>query len=335
MKVRIDWDDTSNRNKNIKVDENISDFQDKDEREKEDEKDYNSGANSFSNDTNLQIFSKPGIKGHSIKNRKKLVLLAGKNGTESVTEELIFLGKSKIKNNSSYFEIYWYILSLKQHIINFFSSCKCCNITESYVHLFIRLIRSIFLIILAFLLNLLFLNQKYYSQKFIYFNEKYKIIARTTDNITKTSGETLFPEIPLYDIWKYSFTHTFVNALISFAILLVVQFIIGVVFFSFRKYLFKKYNKSAIKDLESKTKKKYVIFFIISIVLLIIFMFIFIVFGGIYGGGFIDYCISGIVTLICLQIFPFIWSIILSLLYYFGIKGKNEYCLKVSRFFMF
>ena len=64
-------------------------------------------------------------------------------------------------------------------------------------------------------------------------------------------------------------------------------------------------------------------------------MFTFIGFGGSYGGGFIDYFISGIVALIFLQIFPFIWSFILALLYYFGIKGKSEYYLKVSKFFMF
>jgi len=334
LKVETDWEDTNDKNKNKQVEENISESQDKDEREKEDEKD-NGGANSFFNNANLQIFIKPENKGHSIKNRKKLVLLPGENGKEGITEESILLGKSKIKDTSSYFEIYWYILSLKQHIINFFSSCNFCNITESYIPLPIRLIRSIFLIILEFLFNLLFLNQKYYSKKFKYFNEKYKLIAGTTDGITITPEEVLFSKIPSNDIWKYSFTHTFANALISFVILLVVQFIIGVIFFSLRKYLFKKYDKSTLKDLESKTNIKYLIFFIITIVLLIIFMFTFIGFGGSYGGGFIDYFISGIVTLICLQIFPFIWSFILALLYYFGIKGKNEYCLKVSRFFMF
>ena len=117
--------------------------------------------------------------------------------------------------------------------------------------------------------------------------------------------------------------------------MIVVQFIVGFAFFSLRKYLFKKDDKSAITELESKTKIKYFIFFIITIVLLIIFMFTFIAYGGAYGGGFSDYFISGIISLIFLQIFPFIWSLIIALFYYIGIRGNSKCCRKVSRFFMF
>ena len=316
---------------------------DRDEREKdlyEEEKDYTCGTDSFFNDVNMQIFGKPADKIDSEKKKSKkfLVLLPGKHekeGEESMSDESILLGKSKKKDKRSYCEIYWHVLSLKQHIINFFTVCNCCNITESYVPLPIRLIRSIFLVILAFLFNMLFLNQKYYSQKFRYFNEKYKLIAGTTDDVTIASEEVVLTKIPGNDIWKYSFAHTFVNALIVLALLIVVQFIIGVAFFSLRKYLFKRDDKSAITELESKTKIKYFIFFIITIVLLIVFMFAFIGFGGAYGGGFSDYFISGIISLIFLQIFPFIWSIIIALFYYIGIRGNSKCCRKVSRFFMF
>ena len=344
IKIRTDWENKNDKNKKKKiVDEIICDFQDRDEREKdlyEEEKDYTCGTDSFFNDVNMQIFGKPTDKIDSEKKKAKkfLVLLPGKHGEEgeeSISDESILLDKSKKKGSRSYCEIYWHVLSLKQHIINFFSVCNCCNITESYVPLPIRLIRSIFLIILAFLFNILFLNQKYYSQKFKYFNENYKLIAGTTGDLSIAPEEVVFTEIPGSDIWKYSFMHTFVNALIVFALLIVVQFIIGVAFFSLRKYLFKKDDKSAITELESKTKIKYFIFFIITIVLLIIFMFAFIGFGGAYGGGFSDYFISGIISLILLQIFPFIWSLIIALFYYIGIRGKSKCCRKVSRFFMF
>jgi len=148
----------------------------------------------------MQIFGKPTDKIDSQKNKSKkfLVLLPGKNdkeGEESMSDESILLGKSKKNENRSYCEIYWHVLSLKQHIINFFTVCSC-NITESYVPLPIRLIRSIFLIILAFLFNILFLNQKYYSQKFRYFNSKYKLLAGTTDDVTIAPEEVVFTEIP-------------------------------------------------------------------------------------------------------------------------------------------
>ena len=344
LKIRTDWENANDKNKKKKpVDELICDFQDRDEKEKdlyEEEKDYTCGTDSFFNDVNMQIFGKPADKIDSEKKKSKkfLVLLPGKHekeGEESMSDESILLGKSKKKDKRSYCEIYWHVLSLKQHIINFFSVCNCCNITESYVPLPIRLIRSIFLVILAFLFNILFLNQKYYSQKFRYFNKNYKLIAGTTDDVTFAPGEIKFTEIPGDKIWKYAFEHTFVNALIVLALLIVVQFIIGVAFFSLRKYLFKRDDKSAITELESQTKIKYLIFFIITIVLLIIFMFTFIGFGGAYGGGFSDYFISGIISLIFLQIFPFIWSLIIALFYYIGIRGKSKCCRKVSRFFMF
>ena len=346
LKIRTDWENANDKSKNKKkkpVDELICDFQDRDEREKdlyEEEKDYTCGTDSFFNDVNMEIFGKPADKIDSEKKKSKkfLVLLPGKHeneGEESMSDESILLGKSKKKDKRSYCEIYWHVLSLKQHIINFFTVCNCCNITESYVPLPIRLIRSIFLVVLAFLFNMLFLNQKYYSQKFRYFNSEYKLLAGTTDDVTIAPEEVVFTEIPGNDIWKYSFNHTFVNALIVFVLLIVVQFIIGVAFFSLRKYLFKRDDKSAITELESKTKIKYFVFFIITIVLMIIFMFAFIGFGGAYGGGFSDYFISGIISLIFLQIFPFIWSLIIALFYYIGIRGKSKCCRKVSRFFMF
>ena len=343
LKVRTDWEDINDRNKKKKQDELICDFQDRDEREKdlyEEEKDYTCGTDSLYNEVLYnELFGKDAkLDSEKTKKKKYLVLLPGKRdkeGDESMSDQSILLGKSKKKDKRSYCEIYWHVLSLKQHIINFFTVCNCCNITESYVPLPIRLIRSIFLIILAFLFNILFLNQKYFSQKFRYFNSKYKLIAGATDDLSFTPNEIVFTEIPGNEIWKYSFSHTFINALIVLAILIVVQFIIGVAFFSLRKYLFKRDDKSAFTELESKTKIKYFIFFIITIVLLIIFMFAFIGFGGAYGGGFSDYFIPGIVSLIFLQIFPFIWSIIIAIFYYIGIRGRSRCCRKISRFFMF
>ena len=179
------------------------------------------------------------------------------------------------------------------------------------------------------------MNQKYYSKKFRYFNENYKLIAGTTDGITVAPTEVLFGKIPGNEIWKYSFTHTFINALISFAILMVVQFIIGVAFFSLKKYLFKKDDKSAIIELESKVKIKYFIFFIITIVLLIIFMFAFVGFDGAYGGGFSDYFISGIISLIFFKYFQLYG--VFFLLYYIilELNAKVNVVVKLVDFLCF
>ena len=192
--------------------------------------------------------------------------------------------------------------------------------------------------ILAFLLNILFLNQNYFLEKFNYFNENYKLISVNTDDYKIKADEISDEEIPSGKFFSYAFSHTIINAIIVFAILLVVQFIIGIVFFSLRKSVvnvIKRNDLDGIQDLVLKTRIKYIIFFIISMVLLFIFLLSFVGFGAAYGGGFIDYFAAGIISLIILQIFPFLWSLIIALLRYIGINKGNKCCYEFSQFFIF
>ena len=82
----------------------------------------------------------------------------------------------KKEENLDFGRIYWYVLSLKQHIINYFSFISCCKMTESFIPASIRLISSIFMIILNFVINILCFNQSYYETKFGHFNDKYQFI---------------------------------------------------------------------------------------------------------------------------------------------------------------
>ena len=118
---------------------------------------------------------------------------------------------------------------------------------------------------------------------------------------------------------KYAFNHTIINALIVFVILIVAQFIVGVIFFSVKKsifFFFLQNNMKEIKNLLNKMRIKYIIFVIIAMVLLILFLFTFVGFGGSYGGGYIDYLIPGLVDIALLEILPFIWSLILAIFRY-------------------
>ena len=279
--------------------------------------------------------------------RKILVLLPNKikekhRNNDTISEisdnELFPLDKAKKKNKIKFCKIYWFVLSIKQHIINFFSSVKCCKITESFIPLPIRIIKSIFMIILALLMNILFLNQNYFSKKFKYFNEEYKLISIKTDEYTVLSEEISEDDIPKSKLWIYAFSHTYVNAIIVFVILLIIQFIIGIVFFSLRKSVLdviKKNDLDGVQDLVLKTRIKYISFFIITVVLLIVFMLCFVGFGGAYSGGFIDYFAPGIISLIILEIFPFLWSLILALFRYIGIKKEKKCFYEFSQFFIF
>ena len=310
---------------------------------------------SYSNNENENIFDASGLSidtnvGGAFRNintgnkrrekmdqKKVLILLSnkGKNKSKNYQDDLksdsdiIPLPQEEIKpQNLKFGKIYWHILSLKQHIINFFSSINCCNITESYIPLSIRFIRSIFMIILSFVFNILWLNQTYYEKKFEHFQEEYKLVYSENENI----------KIPLGEKISYAIGKVFGKAIISLILLLLVQLIIGVGFLPIRNKVIKakrKKSQKAIQELVSKTKIKYVIFFIVIMILMVAFFFSLAGFGVCYGGGIVDYLTASIISLIFLEIFPFLWSILIALFRYFGFKNKNMYLLKISQFFMF
>lgn len=58
-------------------------------------------------------------------------------------------------------------------------------------------------------------------------------------------------------------------------------------------------------------------------------------FVGAYGGGFVDYFTAGIISLIFLELFPFLWSLVIALLFYFGQKKNSSFLKKFAEFFMF
>ena len=200
--------------------------------------------------------------------------------------------------------------------------------TESYIPIAIRLIRSIFMIILSFVINALCFNQSYYDKKFEHFNERYKFIFSEKDDI----------DVPVSQRIIYAISNGFGKAMLTLLILLIVQLILGVTVFSVRNKVIKakrKKSREEINNLISKVKLKYLIFFIVNLALMIIFLFTLAGFCGAYGGGFVDYFTASIITLIFFEIFPFIWSIAIALFRYFGIKKNKPWCIKISEFFMF
>ena len=275
-----------------------------------------------------------------LSNKKKGKKSKGKDKKSDSSEEFEFIPTDDIKKRAkkNFCQIYWVVLSIKQHIINYFSSIKCCKITDTYIPLPIRFIRSLFFIVLSFILNTLFLTQKYFSKKFNYFNGEYKLLVTKTDELNIELDEITDSDIPTMELWKYAFNHTIVNAIIVFIILIVVQLIIGIIFFSLRSSVMetiRSNNLSEIKNLITKVRIKYIVFIIISLVLLVLFMFSFVGFGGAYGGSFPDYFIPGLVAIAILEIFPFIWSLILAIFRYVGIRTGNKCCYEFSQFFLF
>ena len=84
-----------------------------------------------------------------------------------------------------------------------------------------------------------------------------------------------------------------------------------------------------------KIRIKYYIFIILNFILMIIFFIYLTNFYVVYTGGVLDYIGAGILTFIFLQIFPFISSLILALLRYYGLKKNNKKLYKLSQLLSF
>ena len=116
------------------------------------------------------------------------------------------------------------------------------------------------------------------------------------------------------------------------------DFIIGCLFFGFRNEVEKvlvKNKTSKVQDMVLKARRNYNIFFVLNIILLVIFVLSFIGFEATYQGATFDYLSAGIIALVLNEILPFLWSLVLALLRYLGIKKKSKCLLKFSEFFLY
>ena len=230
-------------------------------------------------------------------------------------------------------QIYIDIIIIKEHILNFFS-CFFSNRldAESFVPLQMKIIRFVFLINLNIFFNTLFLGEKYFIEKYNFFNNKYNLENSSEKNIVVSTREKI----------SYSFNHGFKNALISFVLCLIVQFIIGILFFGTKK---KIDNVIEIKQKDSQEKEYsivmekikilFIIFFAINFVLLIFFDIYTMGFNLIYNKSLSDFLIPSFITFIFLQIIQFIISIIITALLYLGLKNENQRFINIAKYLLF
>ena len=342
MKINADWIKANLLNDH----DEEKDIQSKDEIDDEfvmEEFNYNidkHDTSSYSVDTDLakkQIgdnkdTEKEGLteKPDGKKKKKILILLPDKTKPEedsNMLDDDLLPSKDKKQEKKNFFQIYWIILSLKQHIINYFSGFKWLKITESYVPKFIMGIRSLFMIVFVFFVNAMFLSQDYYDKKFTHFNQKYSLVPGYGK--IKISGSEKF---------NYGFSHTAAYAFYTFLIFLIVQLIFGIFVFSVRKELTELFNSKdvlKINSLAKTLKAKYIVYFVIVIILMIAFFIYLTNFNGIYGGSGNDFGPAGLLSLIFIEIFPFIWSLILAIFRYFGIACQSKVLYGISQVFMF
>ena len=273
------------------------------------------------------------------KNKKVLILLGNKTKKKvslehSINREIISdsdevpLSRFKKSEKVTFFQNYWMFLSIKQHIINYFSDITCCNMTESYIPLPLRFVRSIFIIMLCIIISILWLDQKYFEKKWEHFNDKYSIVYSTEKKI----------EIPLGERTSYALGHNFGYIIVNLILLTAADFIIGFLFFNLREEtenILRKSKMSQMQDLVLKARRNYNIFYVINFILIVVFFLSLSGFGVTYTGGIVDCLSVALLSLLLLEILPFIWSLILALMRYFGYKKKKNCLISVSEFFLF
>ena len=276
------------------------------------------------------------LLGNNLKTKKKVSIeqsVNGKIGSENDESDDTPLGKRRKYDNSGFCRNYWIYLSVKQHIINFFGIITFCNMTKNYIPLTIKIIRSLFLVVLSLILSILWLDQKYIQKKWEHFNDKYSLLTTKEKNISISLSERI----------SYALSHTIVHVIVDLIVLIFADFIIGVAFFKIKEEgdeiieLIKKggnYRKN-VKKLEPKAKNKNNIFFSIVFILVVVFFISLCGFGATYPGGVVDCVTSGIFAIILLEIIPFIWSLILALFRYLGYKKNNECMINFSEFFLY
>ena len=285
------------------------------------------------------------LLGNNMKTKKKVSVehsYSGKKSSDDDESDVAPLGGRKY-DNSGFCRNYWIFLSVKQHIINFFDVIPFCNMTKNYIPLTIKLIRSLFLVALSFILSILWLDQKYIQKKWEHFNDKYSLLTSEEKKIS----------IPLSERISYALSHNIVHVIVDLIVLIFADFIFGVAFFKIRKegeeieelikeqgqnpYERKLENKlkKKLNTLHDKAKNKNNIFFAIVFILVVVFFISLCGFGATYPGGVVDCVTSGIFAIILLEIIPFIWSLILALLRYLGYRKKSECMISFSEFFLY
>jgi hypothetical protein len=262
-----------------------------------------------------------------IHKRNKLNLKAKRN--ISNTSDDSSFKKAKMKDNLTFCGFYWYLIGLKQPILNLTSQIKMFKITESFVPSSIKLIRFIFILGLDFFSNCLFISQKYFSNKFKYFDKKYNL-----------RFEDLGNDISINERFSYSFRHTILYSVYSFIICYVIQAVINFFYFNLRKRINmiienNKDIQEELNDYLETVRKKYTFMFMINILLMIFFWFYIINFTGVYHGGDVDYIAASIMTFIFLQIFPFFACLILAIFRHCGLKKSEKKIYKISQVFAY
>ena len=271
------------------------------------------------------------LLGNRLKKNKKVSVEQSINQNEIISDDDEPLSEKEKEGSGKFLKNYWLFLSIKQHIINYFSEITCCKITISYVPLELRFVRSIFLFILSIVITILWLDQKYFEKKWEHFNDNYSLSSTFQKNF----------EISLVERISYALVNNIGNSIVNLIFLIVGDFIVGAIFFNLRNDVQKLVKKNKVNKVDKmqdyllKVRRNYNIFYVLNFILIIVFFLSLCGFGVIYPGGIADCLTVAIFSIFLLEIVPFIWALILATFRYFGYKKKKQALISFSEFFLF
>ena len=185
--------------------------------------------------------------------------------------------------------------------------------------------------------NVLHLEQKYFRKKYEYFNQKYNI-----------RYEFLYKTISLNERFKYGFTNSFISGFISFVICIIIQLFLDYFFFNIKRkidlidnskyninkkdksnketnehnFIYNISNNNILDNILIKENKKYLVYFCIEFLIMILIFYSIISFNEVYRGGITDLVAGTFWTFIFIQIVPFLYCFILTLIKYLNSKNK-------------
>ena len=259
--------------------------------------------------------------------RRKVRIHSIKNVQQENTE----IKNKEEKIIKKFCEVYCDIICIKQQLINLFLCSKSLD-RQSFIPTPMKIIRLIFLILLNIFINSIFINQNYFTEKYYYFNKKYNLVHEAEKDF----------EISIGDKINYTLNHCVTKILISFLICLIIQMIIGLLFYNSKKKideLIELNNKDIQTEknnkLLSKIKCLYITFFIVNFILIIFFCLFLIGFNIINKNSEIDFLIPSIITFILLQLISFFISIIIALIMFLGTKIDNKKMINFAKAFLF
>ena len=255
-----------------------------------------------------------------------------KNNRLKLDLDYTVLSDSIKKDERTFCEFYMHLLALKQPILDMISEIKALELNSSFVPLSMKIIRFFFMLSLNMFMNTLFLTQKYFEKKYIYFNNKYNL--QYNENIIVISSNEKF---------VYAIKNTIIFSVCTFFICLVLQFFINYYLFNVRKkvwIILKECDdkKEEIKEMNIFFNNKncnYILIFFINFVFMLFFFFYIMNFSQAYKGGILDYVAATLMTWIFLQVIPFISCLISALLRYLGLKRQNNRLYKLNQVYIY